>query len=441
MTIARLQPRFGLIGQTGYASGNFGKSLLWSTTEYFLLFYMTEAVGMPPTQAGVLILLSLVLDATLGMIVGFAADRTATPLGKYGPYLAFGAPFVALTFWFVFAPSSAGDVLRVALALFAFRIAYVICDVPHNALMARVVRNDKDAATISGLRLLFSSLGAFAAATAVGSALAGADRHAGAAVVSAAAAAYLAALWVAFAATHAIDRALPNRAVHVPLRQAVRLLLANRTLGGLLVLAVVQVVTLPLFTKGLAYWGAHHHGDGEWSARALGITAAAQGLSIFGWVLVGRRRPPLWMARAAYGTVGVSGLVFASATMLDAPLAETAALVVYGVGHGGAVSALWALLPGVIRAGGVPGGPEVESLPTGVFLFALKAGAGLGTALLGALLGGIGLAPVPAPGFDHRLGLLLSAVLVLGSIASLAATLLVARTIPSSGTPAAQNYH
>ena len=50
---------FQLQRQLGYASGNLGKSLMWTSLDYLLLFYLTEVAGIPVGWAGAIVLLSL----------------------------------------------------------------------------------------------------------------------------------------------------------------------------------------------------------------------------------------------------------------------------------------------------------------------------------------------------------------------------------------------
>ncbi|WP_163024436.1 MFS transporter, partial [Pseudomonas viridiflava] len=46
-------PRAGV--NFGYAAGNLGKSIVWTTCESFLLFYLVTVADFPPLWAGALL--------------------------------------------------------------------------------------------------------------------------------------------------------------------------------------------------------------------------------------------------------------------------------------------------------------------------------------------------------------------------------------------------
>ena len=84
--------------QLGYASGNFGKSLLWTSLDYLLLFYMTEVVGIPAVWAGAIILVSLLWDASINPFIGYWIDRRAARGLDYRPFLRWAPVATALAF-------------------------------------------------------------------------------------------------------------------------------------------------------------------------------------------------------------------------------------------------------------------------------------------------------------------------------------------------------
>lgn len=380
-------------GRAGYASGNLGKSVVWSTLDYFFLFFLTQIWGLTPGEAGFIIFLSLVWDGLSDPLFGYVADRTWTPLGKYGPYLIFGAPLCALSFILLFQdPGVRGVALMwsVLSTSLLFRTCYTICDVPHNALFSRISANPEDATSISGLRFFFSSLGALIVSFAIGWALAGINVEESASRVTTlaaiAGAIYVISIWLAWASTRRLDVALTNTARTTPLAASIRMTFGNSAMRLLLATAFVQAASLPAFAKGIVYFATFVRGDAAWAGEALIILTSAQALTQPAWIGVVRGMGKDRALRGAYLVIAVGLAVFALA-----PGLPWIWLSVIGAGFGGANMVLWSMLPDAISAGTTQDGVRVEAMPTGLFLLALKSGVGLSALLVGVGLSAIGL--------------------------------------------------
>ena len=68
--------RLGGLRYGVYASGNFGKNLLWGALEVALLFILTDLLGLSPALAGGMVLASLLL--------GLGAAAAGYGLGVHG---------------------------------------------------------------------------------------------------------------------------------------------------------------------------------------------------------------------------------------------------------------------------------------------------------------------------------------------------------------------
>ncbi|MFZ4069185.1 MAG: MFS transporter [Caulobacterales bacterium] len=435
-------------GRIGYASGNLGKSALWSTLDYFFLFIITELWGLRPAEAGLIILVALVFDGLAAPIMGLIADRATSKHGKYGPFLAIGAPLCALSFALLLhRPPVEGQPLFWAVlgASLLFRACYTICDVPHNALFARVFQGPEDARLISGLRFFFSSLGAIVVGLAAGWVLAdpGLEER-NARLVSFAVIAgivYVATLWWSWRATAAMDRRLPNTCASVSLIAATRATFQSPALVMLFAIAFVQAMSLPIFAKCLAFFAAYVARDAAWVGPALVALTLAQAFALPLWVLATRRMSSMQALIGAYVFCILSLLAFAvTARGLDAW--TFASLLLIGAGIGGANMALWALLPEAIASGQRPTEAKVEALPTGFFLLAIKCGIGLGAGALGLALDLHGL-EAAQPGDEAFAGYLIALMAFTPCMGLMAAGALALWSLRLGGTrnAAEQNPH
>ncbi|MEG8052116.1 glycoside hydrolase family 92 protein [Sphingomonas aerolata] len=86
----------------GYASGNFGKNLLASTMDVFLMFTLTEYWGISPLAAGLIVMLGLVWDGLCNRCSAASSTAPPTARGLYRRLLVIAAPVVTILFTILF---------------------------------------------------------------------------------------------------------------------------------------------------------------------------------------------------------------------------------------------------------------------------------------------------------------------------------------------------
>ncbi len=241
--------------QLGYSVANLGKSVVWTSFESIMLFYMVSIAGFGPLMAGMLLAVSLLWDAAFDLAIARWTDYRGAANGLAKLVLA-GAPVCGIGFWLIFVlPSS----WAVAVAIIACRIGYSLCDVGHNTLLIRVSRAPGDAARVSGFRLLFSASGVALLALASGFSLSLAEpmaqRQSLAAAALIGAGLYVGTLFIALWATHGLTPPSAG-AGHSRSRQPLRSYGRNRPFRQLLCLIAVQAAMAPLFQRALPFYGA-----------------------------------------------------------------------------------------------------------------------------------------------------------------------------------------
>lgn len=403
----------------GYSAGNFGKSVVWTSFESFMLFYLVSVAGLSPLAAGGLLAAVMAWDAAFDLAVACRADRPGAADRLRGLILI-GAPLCATGFWLVFALDAP---VAVGSAILLCRIGYSLCDVGHNALLVRVARTARDAASVSGLRLMFSAGGAGLVAIGSGRMLSIADRAGQQASFATGAMAggliYVAAL---FGAVFATRRLPPRRATGATGRsgQRLRALWRHAAFRRTLLLIAVQAGMVPLFNRALPFFGQAVHGDASWAGPALATITMAQWLSLPGWMALARRQPPVRIAGIAHGLmiVAMAGLAVASGGV-----AGTAMLALLGGALGGMNLAIWALLTLTAQAA-IADGSSDEATPVGLFLAVLKGAAAIGNLGFAAIVA-IG-ARVPDGGGTGDAALLPVSVMVVPVAGCIVALCLIA---------------
>ncbi len=124
--------------KAGYGCGDLASVLFWQTITAYLLYFYTDVFGITAAAAGVMIMVSRVLDGFFDPVIGMVADRTNTRWGKYRPYLLWmSIPLaIASVFAFVipdFGPS--GKLIYAYVTLIVFMFIYSAINIPYSSLL------------------------------------------------------------------------------------------------------------------------------------------------------------------------------------------------------------------------------------------------------------------------------------------------------------------
>ena len=92
------KPRLAL-----FAFGDFAFNLYWQSIMLFLLFYYTDALGLPIGVAATTYLIASVWDGIANFAVGVLVDR-AHDRFRYGPLMVAGAVPLGLSFVLTYMP-------------------------------------------------------------------------------------------------------------------------------------------------------------------------------------------------------------------------------------------------------------------------------------------------------------------------------------------------
>ena len=75
----------------GYGAGDAANNLAFTLGTTFLLLYYTDVVGLPAAAIGTMFLVVRLWDAFADLFAGRVVDRTMTRMGKFRPFILFGA--------------------------------------------------------------------------------------------------------------------------------------------------------------------------------------------------------------------------------------------------------------------------------------------------------------------------------------------------------------
>ncbi len=151
MTLGGASRRYAWVA---YCAAHFGKSLLWAASDLLTLYVLVTLYRIDPVVAGTLFLFALGANAVADLGVGVWLDRHP----RHGAMLATAALAVSAASFpatMLLAPHGGFAVLA---AMLVFRIAYAGYDVPHNALMARLAPEPRQATWLSRGRTIGTGL-------------------------------------------------------------------------------------------------------------------------------------------------------------------------------------------------------------------------------------------------------------------------------------------
>ena len=386
--------RFGHI--LTFAAGDFGFNLYWQSLSLYLLFFYTDSVGLTAAAAGLIYMVASIWDGLVDPVVGVLAGRTRSRWGRYRPYLLFGAPPLALAFTLLyFRPPLAGTMLVAAMlgAHLLFRSLYAVVNVPYAALTARITQRADERATISGLRMLFSTVaGAIVALSTQPIARAVTGRVDNPAGFTAAAGVFavVATLVLVFVFATSREQATTDRSAPVlGLAESWRGIAGNRAFWTLVLGGGFMIACSTALGKSVLYYFKYALHDEAAARTALTLSGMSGLVIVPSWMFAARwlGKRALWLLSCAIYAAGLLGFALVK---VSHPWIMDVFLVYMQIGLLGLAFAYWGLLPDVVEYGEWRTGVRAEGLVFGLALLFQKIALGLGAGLFGLALGAVG---------------------------------------------------
>ena len=155
-----------------YAGGNFGVTFSPTVVAAWLGYFYTGRENPDGTPhllvgAGLFGLIWFTCNALNGItdpVVGYLSDRTRSRFGRRKPWVAVGAPLLALSFFFLWMPPdptgpSTANAVNLAAALFFFWFFFTVVVAPYLSLLPDITPFDGERVRISAFMGVFEVLG------------------------------------------------------------------------------------------------------------------------------------------------------------------------------------------------------------------------------------------------------------------------------------------
>jgi len=371
-----------------FAFGDFAFNLYWQSIMLFLLFYYTEALGLPVATAAAVYTIASVWDGLANFLAGAVADRREPGRG-YGRFLMLGSVPLGLAFVLTYAPPLAAGwwgIATIFIGHLLFRTAYAAVNVPYLAMSVRVSSDSRDRAFLAGMRMLFGTMAAVLVARGtlpLGALLSGSAVAAQAYLWAAILFAILGtAILMLVGATYR-EQVVPVRTQPPSIAASLRSLAANRAFVTLNLAMMAMIVAATILNKSVLYYFKYFVGDdvaGQSALAWMGVVGAA---AVPLWMLLQRLLGTrgLWFLAACACMAGLSLFVMVHidrAGPMQLFLVAMQAVIV------GLHFAYWAMLPNTVEYGERATGLRVEGAVFGMAALLQRIAIGLATALLAA---------------------------------------------------------
>ncbi|AHE55109.1 MFS transporter [Sphingomonas sanxanigenens] len=406
-----------------YASGNFGKAMIFAGADLTILYLLTDLMGLSATTAGSLMLVALGGDLLFDLLAARLVIRLRSRGKGYRWMVGAAAIPCTAAFALIYAMPALGvrQILALAVALLMFRGAYAVIDVPHNALMAQVTSTSEARGRVSGYRLLFSSASSLVLATILtplvqqaGSSQAF-DRLASTGVIVGG---LCAATLILCAATSpgGTRRTTPSTdGIDIPRRDPMVLAMG--------LLACLTGFAAPAFGRMLLFIGTYVVDRPALVPTLLLALAVGQFAGVLAWTALTHRFGKSVLLAMGHGVSAVGMLLFALA--LSSPALLTGGALIIGFGLASVFMLPWGLLADAVDVVEWRQGRRFETGLFAYYLVVVKASGAASTVLIGWTLGGLGYVPGQGQSAAVQAGMLALALGV--PLAGAGATILLMR--------------
>lgn len=147
----------------GYGFGDFANNLAFTLSTAFLLYYYTDVAGLSAAAVATMFFVVRLWDAFADMLAGRLVDRTMTRMGKFRPFILFGAvPLLFLSFLTFHIPASIDDGAKLLYAYVTYAVlglVYSLVNIPYGSLASAMTQSVKERAKLVSSRFFGGAVG------------------------------------------------------------------------------------------------------------------------------------------------------------------------------------------------------------------------------------------------------------------------------------------
>ena len=128
-----------------FSTGNIANCLIFNMVGLYIMYYYTNILGVSAAVAGTIFMVARLVDAFTDPLMGMVVDRTNTRrMGKYRPFITYGAPFLGIAFVLLFTTpniSPQGKVIYAYISYIFYSLTWTCVQIPQLALPIMLSNN------------------------------------------------------------------------------------------------------------------------------------------------------------------------------------------------------------------------------------------------------------------------------------------------------------
>jgi len=375
----------------GYGIGDVGSNIFIVTSGLFLLFFLTNTVGVSPGPAGLVLLFPKLWDVVTDPVMGAISDATHSRWGRRRPYLLLSAVPFGLSFFFLFvAPdhsSELANAIHVGLLFALGCTVFTMFNVPYSSMVPELTDDYNERTSVTSFRMVGSSVGVLLAGALamplveLGGKGATGFRFMGAVLAGLITLFSLACFWGTRYA-----RTLPPATKSPPFGEQVKIALRNRPFAILVGMYVFQSLAMGVLMAGLVYYVKY----------VMDLPETAMGVIFPIFLVTGIAFIPVWVKVSArlgkirayrIGLLMLAGVLFSffftTASLLPLFYAQVFLL---GVGFASFQLFPFSMMPDTVEYDELQSGLRREGIFSGVWSSAQKTAYSVGPSIVGFAL-------------------------------------------------------
>lgn len=370
----------------GYGVGDLGGNLFFTMSGFYLLFYLTDVVGLAAGLAGTALMIGKIWDAVTDPVVGYLSDRTPGPFGRRRPWIFAGVWLTWASLIWMFSPPGSNIFLWVILANCVLNTGYTFINIPYGALTPDLTTDFNERTLLNGYRMSFAVIGTFIGA---GGVLVLVDAFGGGlggwrsmSVVIGGVMAIASLAVVVSVKEKPYHEKRPRENIFVSYRQVLRLkpfLLA-------LIPWALHITGVNIIQGALLYYFRFIYGDEAAFQIALPILLASAIVCIPLWVRISRSIGKRASYNIGMGIFAVTILIFFLIGHRTGPGVAFLLMGIGGIGFATQYVMPFSILPDVVEYDYAEHGVRREGVFYGQWTFMSKLGQALGIAINGWIL-------------------------------------------------------
>ncbi len=145
-----------------YGLGDLACNLVFAALSSFMVIFWTDVAGIAAATTGVIILISKIWDGVNDPIMGFIVDRTNTKYGKTRPYILWVSVPFAISAVLSFTAPFSSDGAKIAWAVFTYILVttlYTAINIPYGLLSAKMTSDPLERTKLNTYRMTLAMTG------------------------------------------------------------------------------------------------------------------------------------------------------------------------------------------------------------------------------------------------------------------------------------------